>query len=113
MVKNFTAPCIALLLILTACATASQSEMKRFVDVKDEVVRSGSSIYPYLKSKAVSIDYSQEVQPGVVEYAFIETFKWHVDPDKRCKFIFVVEKDTGTITAWKYNNKPEYCLENR
>lgn len=87
--------------------------MQRFVDGMDIVVKKGRSINPYLESTAISVQNIQEVQTGVIEYSFVQTSMWYVDPDKRCKFIFVAKKDTGTIIGWRYNDKPEYCLQSQ
>jgi hypothetical protein len=113
MMNIFTRTCIALLFAISACATDIHPAMKRFADGKDIVVRERSSIYGYLKSPAISIQHIQEVQSGVMEYFFIRTNTLFVDSDKRCKFVFVVKKDTGTIIGWRYNDKPEYCLQSQ
>lgn len=113
MMNIFTGACISLLFAISACATDINPAMRRFVDGMDNVVRKGSSINAYLKSSVISIQHIQEVQAGVMEYFFIQTNILFVDSDKRCKFVFVVKKDTGTIIGWRYNDKPEYCLQSQ
>lgn len=85
--------------------------MKRFVDINNIVVGRHDGIDNYLISKYLFVQSIKEVNPGVLEYLFIETEALHPykDPEKLCKFIFVVDKKTMVITDWRYNGKPEYC----
>lgn len=64
-------------------------------------------------TSAVVLKGKQEVQPGVMEYAFEEKkAKWFTPAEAKCRFIVLVEKDTGTMIGWRYNGNPEYCAEN-
>ncbi len=103
--------------LVTTTACSGISEFKRdaeqnFRDIKDDVVRQNVHISGYLKSPTVSLQDMSEVRTGIVEYAFVELGKWFTAPEERCKFILVVEKNSGTIIGWRYNGKPEYCYVN-
>jgi hypothetical protein len=100
--------------LLSACyATSTPQGMKRFVDIKEWVVKSKQRVDGYLeKTTGVDLLGIQEIRPGVLEYSFIDKKKYRPfeDPSKNsCKFIFVVDKNTGVIIGWRYNDKSEYC----
>ncbi len=67
----------------------------------------------YLRPQSgVNLEDVKEVQPGILEYSFIDKVKIFIPVEKKCRFILVVQKDTGTITGWRYNGNPEYCTAN-
>jgi hypothetical protein len=102
---------LLLALVSTACVGDNSQAMKRFVDGTEIVVREHRSIKRYLTSSAVAIQDIREVSPKVMEYSFVETYRWMVEPDKRCRFVFIVDKETELILGWRYNDKPQYCLQ--
>jgi hypothetical protein len=106
---------MSLMLLATACASDSRTPMERFVYTKDMVVRENHNISGYLDSRSgVDVENVKEVQPGVLEYSLIGKKGWlRDDPDKRCRYIFVVSKQEGAIIGWRYNGNPEYCVQSR
>ena len=78
----------------------------------DQNVAQHENINGYLSpTSGVALEGVQEVRPGVIEYAFEPRHYW--SEEVKCKFIFVVVKETGTIIGWRYNGKPENCLQAR
>ncbi len=119
--NKFTAPCLLLLLFLTACASNSGTtflssinyspEMQKFADDMDRIAKKGGSINPYLDSSAMAIEGIEEGEAGVMEYTFEQTQRTYVPPDQRCHFALLVKKETEKIQGWKYKGKPEYCVK--
>jgi hypothetical protein len=73
-----------------------------------------NSINDYINPRAgFAVESVQEVQPGVMEYSLVDKLILFVPVEKKCRIIVVVEKETGTMTSWRYNSKPEYCTANR
>jgi|SRR5665647_928931 len=110
---------IPLFCVLTACGNPFIREdpsagMKRFADWNDKYVREhNQNIDAFLSPHSgVLLEGAQETRPGVMEYSFVGKI-WFTPDEKKCRFIFVVEKDTGTIIGWSYKSKPEYCYNNR
>jgi hypothetical protein len=98
-----------------SCASQQTHEeaMQLFVEQKNMTIRDKTNIEAYLNPQSgVALEGVQEVQPGVMEYAFVDRLKLFVPVEKKCRIIVVVEKDTGTMISWKYNGKPEYCTAN-
>jgi hypothetical protein len=116
MCDRYTVTSIFLLFVISACARDNSTPMQRFADGKDRVVREHrSNINSYLKSPylyppVTSTPSIQESQSEIMEYSFTQN-GMDSHPERRCKFIFVVQKATGTIIGWRYNDKPEYCLQ--
>ncbi|MFZ5524671.1 MAG: hypothetical protein ACOY9D_11415 [Pseudomonadota bacterium] len=115
-VNRFAFSCLPLLFVISACAGTQAEAMQRFVYHKDMAVSRQENIGGYLKPKSgrsgVSLEGVQEVQPGVMEYSFIDKLKIFVSAEKKCRFILIAQKDTGTIIGWRYNGNPEYCTAN-
>lgn len=104
---------IALLGAVSACAGNPLEAMKRFKDQNDQNVARQKNINLYLKPNSLFVAKDvQEVSPGVMEYSF-EPRRYWGNEEMKCKYIFVVAKDTGTLIGWRYNGKPENCQQNR
>jgi len=107
---------LPLIFVITACAGTLNEAMQRFVYHKDEGVRRQENIDEWLQPSSgrsgSSLESAQEVKPGVMEYAFVDKLKIFVPAAKKCRFILVVQKSTGTIIGWRYNSNPEYCTSN-
>lgn len=107
---------VPLIYAITACAGTQSEAMQRFVYHKEMAVSRHEDIDGYLKPSSgrsgVSPEGVQEIKPGVMEYAFVDKLQIFVPAEKKCRFILVVQKDTGTIIGWKYNGNPEYCTAN-
>ena len=116
MANKFAVSCLPLLVAVSACATDHSEAIKRFADQMNRNVADHESINGYLRPGLLFVVKDvREVRPGEVEYFFEpEKFYWWGDAEKmKCKFIFVVAKDTGTVIGWRYNGKPENCLQAR
>jgi len=90
--------------------------MNRFKYWMDQDVAQQENISIFLRPHLLfAAKHIEEVRPGVMEYSFEpEHYYWFGNTeDMKCKFIFVVAKDTGTIIGWRYNGKPENCQQNR
>jgi len=88
--------------------------MRRFVESTDYSVMRQENIHGYLDPHSgVTLEAVKEVRTGILEYALLAKYPIFYSEEKRCRFIFVVKKDTGTIIDWRYNGKPEYCTQNR
>jgi hypothetical protein len=72
------------------------------------------NVEDYLNPRSAVVSTgSQEVKSGVMEYSFEEKrAKLFRSAEEKCRFIVVVEKDTGTMIGWRYNGNPEYCTDN-
>ena len=108
-----------LLLLATLVANMSCSSwthkdaMRLFAEHMDTSVMRQEKIQEYLSPHSgVSLEDKKEVQFGLMEYSFVDKLKIFVPVEKKCRFIWVVKKDTSTITGWRYNSKPEYCTSN-
>ncbi|MEQ1837332.1 MAG: hypothetical protein ABL858_03170 [Candidatus Nitrotoga sp.] len=106
---------MAALFVNTACASRTgEDAMQIFVEQTNMTISRKTNIDAYLKPRSgVTLEGVQEVQPGVMEYSFVDKLKLFVPAEKKCRFIVVVQKDTGAMTSWRYNSKPEYCTSNR
>ena len=106
---------MAALFVNTACASRTEEDaMQIFVEQKNMTILQKTNIDGYLNPRSgVTLEGVQEVQPGVMEYSFVDKLKLFVPAKKKCRFIAVVQKDTGIMTGWRYNSKPEYCTSNR
>lgn len=105
-----------MLAVIAACASQTHEEaMQLFVyQMSMTVFRNKANIERFLKPQSgVALESVQEVQPGVMEYAFVDKLTLFVPLEKKCRIIVVVQKDTGTMIDWRYNSKPEYCSANR
>lgn len=113
MVHKFALACIPLLFAISACAGNLDDARKRFVYWMDRDVTEQKNISSYLRPKSgVELEGVQEVRPGVMEYS-LKGKRWFTSEEDKCKFIFVVAKDSGTVIGWRYNGKPENCLQVR
>lgn len=91
-----------------------EDAMRRFVQTKDFVVMRQENIHGYLDPHSgVNLESVTEVRPGVLEYSLLVKYPIFNSAERRCRFIFVAQKDTGTIIDWRYNGKPEYCTQSR
>ncbi len=110
--NKFTVPGILLLFAVAACATDRSAAMQRFKGQMDQNVIEQSNITPYIGPNTLDVLRDvQEVRPGVMEYSFESRHYWSVEV--KCKYIFVVAKDTSRVIGWRYNGKPENCLQAR
>lgn len=106
---------LAVLLTTSACSGISdfkQNAERNFKGIMDDGIKKHEFISQYLRSPTLSLQETNEVQSGIVEYSFVELGKWFTAPEERCKFIIVAEKNSGTVIGWRYNSKPEYCYIN-
>ncbi len=88
--------------------------MQRFVHQMDMDVSQHENISGYLKpTSGVTLENMQEVRSGVMEYSFKDKLVLFTSEKEKCRFIFVVEKNAGTIIDWKYNGRPENCLQSK
>lgn len=108
-----TALYVAILFVISACTTYDNPEMQRFAEDTNIAVKKGNGINPYLASSVMSVEHIEEVQPGVLEYSFVQTNRGYAPQDMRCKFVFIVNKANDRITGWRYINKPEYCIKDQ
>jgi hypothetical protein len=101
---------LIILFTISACVGDPIAGMERFKYHKDRAVSERDNINDWLNPRAAVVARDvQEVRPGVMEYSFEPKHSWEVE----CKFILVVEKDTGTVIGWRYNGKPENCQDAR
>lgn len=109
---KFVALCIPLLFANAGCAGNPHEAMKRFADQKDRNVAERENISVFLRPNLLFVVRGvQEIRPGVMEYFFEPKYSW--SEAVKCKYIYTVAKDTGTIIGWRYNGKPENCQQNR
>lgn len=102
------------LAVSTSCSSFTQEDaMKVFVesmnaDVGHKNINSalGSNTWANLEDK-------KEVQPGVMEYFFVRKPNLFVPTGKECRYVYVVTKNTGIVTGWRYNTNPDYCTLRR
>ena len=105
---------LIILFTISACVGDPIAGMKRFKDQMDKNVAEKHNIEASLHPPGYSIlgvRKVEEVRPGIMEYSFEPKHFW--SEDGKCKFIFVVAKDTGTVIGWRYNGKPENCQDAR
>lgn len=108
-------PAVALS-VITGCASQTHEDaMRLFVEQMNMTVfQNKTNIQSFLKPQSgVALEGMQEVRPGVTEYAFVDKLTLFVPPEKKCRISVIVQKNTGTMTDWRYNSKPEYCTANR
>ena len=87
--------------------------MRLFAEQTNMTILRKTNIDAYLSPRSgVALEGVQEVQFGVMEYSFVDKLTLFVPVEKKCRFIVVVQKDTGTMIGWRYNSKPEYCTSN-
>lgn len=107
---------LAVLLVNTACTIwnwTKEDAMQLFAEHMNMTILRKTNIDAYLKPRSgVALEGVQEIQLGVMEYSFVDKLTLFVPAEKKCRFIMVVEKDTGTMTGWRYNGNPEYCTDN-
>jgi hypothetical protein len=106
---------LATLVVSASCATHHTHEeaMQLFVEQMNMTIREKTNIAVALNPHSgVALVGVQEVQPGLVEYSFVDKMTLFVPVEMKCRFVVVVEKDTGTMIGWRYNSKPEYCTAN-
>jgi hypothetical protein len=106
---------LILLLAITACTTWTQEDaMHLFAVQQDMSIANKDNIDRVLNPRsAVVLLGVQEVQPGVMEYSFEDKkAKWFTPAEAKCRFIVMVNKDSGTEIGWRYNGNPEYCIAN-
>ncbi|MBI2779326.1 MAG: hypothetical protein HYX62_06045 [Gammaproteobacteria bacterium] len=112
MANKFAVSCLPLLIAVSACATDHSEAMKRFKAQRDKNVSEKANINDFIGPNKLSVVRDvREVRPGVLEYSFEPRHYW--SEEVKCKYIFVVAKDTGTVIGWRYNGKPENCLQAR
>jgi hypothetical protein len=101
--------------VIAACSSfTNEDAMRRFVESTDNSVMRQEKIHGYLDPHSgVTLEGVKEVRPGILEYSLLAKYPIFYSAEKRCRFIFVVQKDTGTIIDWRYNGKAEYCTQNR
>lgn len=106
---------LAALLVNTACASRTEEDrMQLFVKHMNATILKKTYIDGYLNPRSgVTLEGVQEVQPGVMEYFFVDKLRLFVPAERKCRFILIVQKETGIVTDWRYNGKPEYCTSNR
>ena len=99
------------LTISAGCSTFTHEEsMQRFVESIDNTVMRQEKITRYLDlHSGVTLKGVKEVRPGIMEYSLQLKYPIFHLAEKRCSFIFVVQKQTGKIIDWRYNGKPERC----
>lgn len=106
---------VATLVVSVSCATHHTHEeaMQLFVEQMNMTIREKTNIAVALNPQSgVALVGVQEVQLGVMEYSFVDKMTLFVPVEKKCRFIVVVDKETGTMTSWRYSSKPEYCAAN-
>ena len=106
----------ASLAVLVSCSSWTKEDaMGLFVQQMNMTVYTQKkNIYAFIRPESgVALEGVQEVQPGVMEYSLVDKLTLFVPAERKCQIIVVVEKDTGTMTSWRYNSKPEYCTANR
>lgn len=106
---------LSILVVSASCSSRSYLDaMQLFVERKDTVVMRQEKIQEYLSpSSGVNLEDMKEISPDVEEYFLVDKVKIFVPVEKKCRFVFIVQKSTGTIIGWRYNGKPEYCTSNR
>lgn len=103
------------LIVSASCAShqTHEEEMQLFVEQTNMTISGKNNINDYINPRAgFAVERVQEVQPGVMEYYLVDKMTLFVPAEKKCRIIVVVEKETGTMTSWRYNGKPEYCTAN-
>lgn len=76
--------------------------MRLFVEHQNTTVARKENIEGYLNPRsAVVLQEMQEVRPGIMEYSFEDKrSKWFTPAEAKCRFIVVVNKDTGAMIGW-------------
>jgi hypothetical protein len=103
------------LLAITACTIWTQDDgIRLWAEHTDTTIARKRNIEDYLNPRSAVVSTSvQEVKSGKMEYTFEEKLaKLYRSAEEKCRFIVVVEKDTGKMIGWRYNGNPEYCTDN-
>ena len=101
------------LFAISACAENPIEARQRWVYWSDRTVADHENIKGFIISTSgVALEDVKEVRPGVMEYYFRDKRIFTGDKE-RCRFVYVVETNTGTVIGWRYNGNPEYCVQVR